>query len=100
MIWRALAMVAMLVCSMQAQTLKKVATIDLPGPKGERFDYLAMDHEDHWLLSAHLGPAVRQSGRRKPAAVLRKSPRHQIHILLAAMISNWFMVETGCRLYS
>ena len=28
---------------MQAQTLKKFATIDLPGPKGERFDYLTMD---------------------------------------------------------
>jgi DNA-binding beta-propeller fold protein YncE len=46
------------VCCPQAQTLKQIATIDLPGPKGERFDYLTMDDEDHWLLSAHLGPGI------------------------------------------
>src|SRR5260370_3875987 len=43
---------------MQAQTLKQIATIDLSGPKGERFDYLTMDDEDHYLLSAHLGPGI------------------------------------------
>jgi DNA-binding beta-propeller fold protein YncE len=41
-----------------AQTLKKVGAIDLPGPKGQRFDYLTMDDEDHYLLSAHLGPGI------------------------------------------
>jgi DNA-binding beta-propeller fold protein YncE len=40
------------------QTLKKVAVIDLPGPKGQRFDYLTMDDEDGYLLSAHLGPGL------------------------------------------
>ena len=40
------------------QTLKKVAVIDLPGPKGQRFDYLTMDDEDSYLLSAHLGPGI------------------------------------------
>ena len=40
------------------QTLKKVGVIDLPGPKGERFDYLTMDDEDHYLLSAQLGPGI------------------------------------------
>ena len=35
--------------------LKKVAVIDLPGPAGKRFDYLTMDYDDHYLLSAHLG---------------------------------------------
>jgi len=40
------------------QTLRKVGAIDLPGPKGERFDYLTMDDEDHYLLSAHLGPGI------------------------------------------
>ena len=44
--------------SLSAQTLKKIAVIDLPGPKGERFDYLTMDDEDHYLLSAHLGPGI------------------------------------------
>lgn len=43
---------------LSAQTLKKVATIDLPGPKGERFDYLTMDQDDHYLLSGHLGPGI------------------------------------------
>ena len=42
----------------KAQTLKQIATINLPGPKGERFDYLTMDDEDHYLLSAHLGPGI------------------------------------------
>jgi DNA-binding beta-propeller fold protein YncE len=50
--------VLVLACCMEAQTLKQVAAIDLPGPKGERFDYLTMDDEDHYLLSAHLGPGI------------------------------------------
>ena len=40
------------------QALQKVASIDLPGPTGQRFDYLAIDEEDHYLLSAHLGPGL------------------------------------------
>src|SRR5436309_16025421 len=44
--------------SLSAQTLKKIGVIDLPGPKGQRFDYLTMDDEDHYLLSAHLGPGI------------------------------------------
>jgi DNA-binding beta-propeller fold protein YncE len=40
------------------QTLKRIGAIDLPGPKGQRFDYLAVDDEDHWLLSGHLGPGL------------------------------------------
>jgi len=43
---------------LRAQTLKQIGTIDLPGPKGERFDYLTMDEEDQYLLSAHLGPGI------------------------------------------
>ena len=57
-IWRSLVTVVVLACLGQAQTLKKIASIDLPGPKGQRFDYLTMDDEDHWLLSAHLGPGI------------------------------------------
>jgi hypothetical protein len=41
-----------------SQSLRKVGIIDLPGPKGERFDYLTTDDEDHYLLSAHLGPGI------------------------------------------
>jgi len=45
-------------CSAFPQSLRKVATIDLPGPAGQRFDYLAVDEEDHYVLSAHLGPGL------------------------------------------
>jgi hypothetical protein len=53
--WRGLFVALAFVGCLQAQTLKQIAAIDLPGPKGERFDYLTMDDEDHYLLSAHLG---------------------------------------------
>jgi DNA-binding beta-propeller fold protein YncE len=36
-------------------TLKEVAKFDLPGPVGKRFDYLTVDADDHYLISAHLG---------------------------------------------
>jgi DNA-binding beta-propeller fold protein YncE len=36
------------------RALREIARFDLPGPPGKRFDYLAIDHVDHWLLSAHL----------------------------------------------
>jgi DNA-binding beta-propeller fold protein YncE len=37
-----------------AQTLKEVAKFDVPGPGGKRFDYLTIDEDDHYLISAHL----------------------------------------------
>ena len=37
-----------------ATLLQQVATIDLPGPAGKRFDYLIIDYDDGWLFSAHL----------------------------------------------
>src|SRR5215472_17052845 len=39
----------------QAGSLKKIASFDLPGPLGKRFDYLTIDYKHHYLLSAHLG---------------------------------------------
>lgn len=39
---------------LSAATLKKVAEFDLPGPLGKRFDYLTIDPDDHYLISAHL----------------------------------------------
>ena len=48
----------MFAIGLSAQTLRQIASIDLPGPKGQRFDYLTMDDEDHYLLSAHLGPGL------------------------------------------
>src|SRR5437660_9100813 len=40
--------------STNGQTLKQIATFDLPGPGGKRFDYLTIDADDHYLISAHL----------------------------------------------
>ncbi len=38
--------------------LKQIAAIDLPGTPGKRFDYLTIDTDDHYLLSAHLGAGL------------------------------------------
>jgi len=43
-----------LIAKPAAPTLKKLAEFDLPGPPGKRFDYLTIDPDDHYLLSAHL----------------------------------------------
>jgi len=39
-------------------TLKQIAAFDLPGPAGKRFDYLTIDYDDGYLLSAHLGAGL------------------------------------------
>jgi hypothetical protein len=39
-------------------TLKRIAVIDLPGPPGRRFDYLAIDDEGRYLFSAHLAAGL------------------------------------------
>src|SRR5712692_1474502 len=39
------------------QTLKQITQFDLPGPAGKRFDYLTIDPDDHYLISAHLAAA-------------------------------------------
>ena len=48
----------LLTAPLRAQTLRPVATINLPGPPGKRFDYLTIDYPDHYLLSAHLGAGI------------------------------------------
>lgn len=55
---RSLIAILVLAASLPGQTLKQIAAIDLPGPKGQRFDYLTTDDEDQFLLSAHLGPGI------------------------------------------
>ena len=57
-IQRLLVLFAAISAYLSGQTLTKIAAIDLPGPKGQRFDYLTMDDEDGYLLSAHLGPGI------------------------------------------
>jgi DNA-binding beta-propeller fold protein YncE len=54
----AIAALVVLTAGAQAQSLKKIASIDLPGPKGQRFGYLTVDEEDPYLLSAHLAPGI------------------------------------------
>jgi DNA-binding beta-propeller fold protein YncE len=49
---------AVVAASPSSTTLKQVATIDLPGPPGKRFDYLTIDYDDGYLLSAHLGAGL------------------------------------------
>src|SRR5262245_34414052 len=39
-------------------TLRRIATIDLPGPAGKRFDYLAIDEDHDYLFSAHLAAGL------------------------------------------
>src|SRR5216684_5457293 len=34
--------------------LRKLAQIELPGPKGKRFDYLTVDPDDHFIIVAHM----------------------------------------------
>ena len=36
------------------QTLRQLTKFDLPGPGGKRFDYLTIDDDDHYVISAHL----------------------------------------------
>ena len=38
--------------------LKQVTSIDLPGPKGKRLDYLIIDSSRHLLFSTHLGAGL------------------------------------------
>ena len=38
--------------------LQQVGTIDVPGPKGKRFDYLTIDSSRHLLFSTHLGAGL------------------------------------------
>src|SRR5690242_15291091 len=50
---------------------------DLPGPAGERFDYLAVDEDDHYILSAHLGPGllyVLDARSNRVVATIRRLP--------------------------
>jgi|SRR5215472_19128053 len=53
-----LCLVSLFASSTHSQALKQVGKFDLPGPAGKRFDYLTIDDDDHFLLSAHLGPGI------------------------------------------
>jgi YVTN family beta-propeller protein len=40
------------------QLLKQIGSIELPGPKGKRFDYLTIDSSRNLLFSTHLGAGL------------------------------------------
>ena len=42
----------------QDRLLKQIGAIDVPGPKGKRFDYLTIDPSRHLLFSTHLGAGL------------------------------------------
>ena len=54
----ACALAACFAISAHAATLKKIAAIELRGPRGEHFDHLDMDYDDHYLLSAQTGAGI------------------------------------------
>src|SRR5436305_12262157 len=58
-------------------TLRKIAEYDLPGPPGKRFDYLTIDPDDHYLISAHLAAGqtyVLDLGTNKVVATVTGTP--------------------------
>jgi YVTN family beta-propeller protein len=38
----------------QVSALRKITQVELPGPKGKRFDYLTVDPDDHFIIVAHM----------------------------------------------
>src|SRR5438876_7136245 len=63
--------------NVSGQTLKPVTKFDLPGPGGKRFDYLTIDDDDHYLLSAHLAAGqtyVSDLGTNKVIATIADTP--------------------------
>lgn len=61
----------------EGQTLRRVAAFDLPGPSGKRFDYLTIDQEDNYLISAHLAANqtyVIDLATDKVVAIVRDTP--------------------------
>jgi len=51
-------LIVLLASTARGQSLKKVESIELPGPPGKRFDYLTIDYKHGYLLSAHLGAGL------------------------------------------
>src|SRR2546422_11691704 len=54
--------------------LRQIAEFDLPGPRGKRFDYLTIDDDDNYLLSAHLGAGLLHGIDLRTNAVVKTVP--------------------------
>ena len=94
----ALAVAALLLPALPAgaATLKQIATVDLPGPPGKRFDYLTIDYDKNYLLSAHLAaglalrdrPQDQQAGEGHPGCPrcggrgVRTRPKQGVYVRL------------------
>jgi DNA-binding beta-propeller fold protein YncE len=57
-LWQQWSGAATPVAANQNSLLRQVASIDVPGPKGKRFDYLTIDPSRHLLFSTHLGAGL------------------------------------------
>jgi YVTN family beta-propeller protein len=55
-------------------SLRKIAEFELPGPPGKRFDYLTIDEDDNYLLSAHLAAGLLHVIDLRTNAVVTTSP--------------------------
>lgn len=56
--WTLVLLIVLTTCSYkpaEAKSLKKIATIELPGPLGKPFDELTIDSQHHLLFCAHTG---------------------------------------------
>ena len=51
--------------------LRKITEFELPGPPGKRFDYLTIDEDDNYLLSAHLAAGLLHVIDLKTTAVVK-----------------------------
>src|SRR5262245_42209547 len=54
--------------------LRKTAEFELPGPPGKRFDYLTIDEDDNYLLSAHLAAGLLHVIDLRTNAVVKSIP--------------------------
>jgi hypothetical protein len=83
--------------------LKKVAEFDLPGPPGKRFDYLTIDADDRYLISAHL--AAKQTyvidlGTKRIVATIGDTPVQKALSTCPTCISSTRPTPTTTRLAS
>ncbi|MGH9570740.1 MAG: YncE family protein, partial [Candidatus Angelobacter sp.] len=86
----------------RGHALKQVDTIDLPGPKGKRFDYLTIDYDDGYLLSAHLGAGLLYVIDLKSNQLLKAIPDvpgvegvEYVPELKKAYTSDWYENKVG-----
>src|SRR5436309_4696695 len=55
-------------------SLRQIVEFELPGPPGKRFDYLTIDEDDNYLLSAHLGAGLLHVVDLRASSVVKTVP--------------------------